>query len=88
MPQYNSALPQLNKSREESRLLPSTSDSLLLVIKYLAALLTHKVCEVTISHCGYFVTTFKALADNSQELAASHERMANEAPQKVAPAGK
>jgi uncharacterized protein (DUF305 family) len=42
----------------------------------------------TISHCEYFVTTFKALADNSQALAASHERMAKESPQKLAPAGK
>jgi hypothetical protein len=42
----------------------------------------------TISHCEYFVTTFKALADNSEELAASHERMAKEAPQELAPAGK
>jgi hypothetical protein len=42
----------------------------------------------TINHCEYFVTTFKALADNSQELAASHERMAKEAPQKIAPVGK
>lgn len=42
----------------------------------------------TISHCEYFVTTFKALADNSDELATLHERMATEAPQKLAPAGK
>jgi|SRR5271166_1277580 len=42
----------------------------------------------TISHCEYFVTTFKALTDNSQDLAALHERMAKEAPQKLAPAGK
>jgi hypothetical protein len=34
----------------------------------------------TISHCVYFVTTFKALADNSQELATLHDRMAKEAP--------
>jgi hypothetical protein len=37
----------------------------------------------TISHCEYFVSTFKALADNSQELATLHERMAQEAPEKV-----
>ena len=42
----------------------------------------------TISHCEYFVTTFKALAENSQDLAALHERMAKEAPQKLAPVGK
>jgi hypothetical protein len=42
----------------------------------------------TISHCEYFVTTFKALAANSDELAALHERMASEAPEKLAPAGK
>jgi hypothetical protein len=32
--------------------------------------------------------TFKALADNRQELAASHERMGKDAAQKLAPAGK
>src|ERR1039458_1501179 len=37
----------------------------------------------TISHCEYFVTTFNALAENSQELATLHERMAQEAPEKV-----
>ena len=42
----------------------------------------------TISHCEYFVTTFKALADNSQELATLHERMAKEAPEKLNPTGK
>jgi len=42
----------------------------------------------TISHCEYFVMTFKALADNRQELAASHERMGKDAAQKLAPAGK
>ena len=42
----------------------------------------------TISHCEYFVTTFKALAENSQDLAALHERMAKEAPKKLAPVGK
>ena len=42
----------------------------------------------TISHCEYFVKTFKALADNSQELATLHERMAKEAPQKVNSTGK
>jgi hypothetical protein len=42
----------------------------------------------TISHCEYFVTTFKALAENSQDLAGLHERMAKEAPQKLAPVGK
>ena len=42
----------------------------------------------TISHCEYFVTTFKALADNSHELATLHERMAKEAPEKLPPTGK
>jgi hypothetical protein len=42
----------------------------------------------TINHCEYFVTTFKALADNSQDLAAIHERMANEAPERLSPTGK
>ena len=42
----------------------------------------------TISHCEYFVTTFKALADNSEEMATLHERMAQEAPEKLAPTGK
>jgi Na+-transporting NADH:ubiquinone oxidoreductase subunit NqrC len=42
----------------------------------------------TISHCEYFVTTFKALADNSQEMATLHERMAKEAPEKLNPTGK
>jgi hypothetical protein len=42
----------------------------------------------TINHCEYFVTTFKALADNSQDLAAMHERMAKEAPGKLTSAGK
>jgi hypothetical protein len=36
----------------------------------------------TISHCEYFVTTFKALADNSEELATLHEQMAKDAKQK------
>jgi hypothetical protein len=39
----------------------------------------------TISHCEYFVTTFKALADNSEEPATLHERMAKEAPKKLNP---
>jgi hypothetical protein len=42
----------------------------------------------TINHCEYFVTTFKALADNSEELAASHDRMAKEAPEKLIKSGK
>jgi hypothetical protein len=42
----------------------------------------------TISHCEYFVTTFKALADNSQEMATLHERMAQEAPGKPVRSGK
>ena len=42
----------------------------------------------TISHCEYFVTTFKALAVNSQELAAMHEQMAKEASMNMKPTGK
>ena len=42
----------------------------------------------TISHCEYFVATFKALADNSDELAILHERMAQEAPGKPVRSGK
>jgi hypothetical protein len=42
----------------------------------------------TISHSEYFVTTFKAMADNSQELATLHERMAQEAPGKPVRSGK
>jgi hypothetical protein len=40
-----------------------------------------------ISHCEYFVKTFKALAENSQDLSALHERMAKEAPEKLNPTG-
>jgi hypothetical protein len=43
---------------------------------------TNKNRASTISHCEYFATTFKALADNSQELATLHEQMAKEAEQK------
>jgi hypothetical protein len=49
---------------------------------------TNKNRASTISHCEYFAKTFQALADNSQELATLHERMAQEAPQKLAPVGK
>jgi hypothetical protein len=47
-----------------------------------------KYLASTIHHCEYFVTTFKALADNSQELATLHERMAQEAPGKPVRSGK
>jgi hypothetical protein len=53
-----------------------------------SSLSTDKNQASTISHCEYFVTTFKALAENSQDLAALHEQMAKEAPQKLAPVGK
>ncbi|HEX9198440.1 MAG TPA: hypothetical protein VF865_02700 [Acidobacteriaceae bacterium] len=36
----------------------------------------------TISHCEYFVQTFKDLAVKSQELATMHEQMAKEADKK------
>jgi len=42
----------------------------------------------TIGHCQYFVSTFNALAENSQQLAVSHERMAQEAPAKLPATGK
>jgi hypothetical protein len=42
----------------------------------------------TIGHCEYFVETFDALAANSRQLAASHERMAQEAPAKLPATGK
>ncbi len=42
----------------------------------------------TIDHCEYFVTTFNALAGNSQELAKLHQRMASEAPETMTPTGK
>jgi hypothetical protein len=53
-----------------------------------SSLSTSKNQASTISHCEYFVQTFKALADNSQELAALHERMAKDAPEKLTPTGK
>lgn len=49
---------------------------------------TDKNHASTISHCEYFVTTFKALAANSEELAATHQRMANEAPERMPMTGK
>jgi hypothetical protein len=42
----------------------------------------------TIDHCQYFVTTFKALSDSSQDLAVMHERMASEATEKLPATGK
>src|SRR5258708_1656306 len=45
-----------------------------------SSLSTEKNWASTIGHCEYFVETFKALAANSEELAALDERMANEAP--------
>lgn len=53
-----------------------------------SSLSTNKNQASTISHCEYFVTTFQALAANSQQLATLHERMANEAPEKLPLAGK
>ena len=52
------------------------------------SLVNNKNQASTISHCEYFVDTFKALAANSDELAALHERMAKEAPEKMPSAGK
>jgi hypothetical protein len=42
----------------------------------------------TIGHCEYFVATFNALAVNSRQLAASHLRMAQEAPARLPATGK
>jgi Tfp pilus assembly protein FimT len=53
-----------------------------------SSLSTDKNQASTISHCEYFVTTFKALAANSQELSVLHERMASEAPEKLPATGK
>lgn len=47
-----------------------------------SSLSTDKNKAETLGHCEYFVTTFKALAENSQQLAALHEQMAKEAGQK------
>jgi len=53
-----------------------------------SALSNDKNQASTIGHCEYFVQTFKALADNSQDLAALHERMAKDAPERLTPTGK
>jgi uncharacterized protein YxeA len=53
-----------------------------------SSLSTNKNQASTISHCEYFVTTFEALAKNSQELAAEHEQMATEAAGKLPTVGK
>ena len=47
-----------------------------------SSLSTDKNKAETLGHCEWFVTTFKALAENSQQLAALHEQMAKEAGQK------
>jgi hypothetical protein len=53
-----------------------------------SSLSTNKNEAETIGHCEYFVTTFNALAENSQQLAASHLRMADEAAEKLPATGK
>ncbi len=53
-----------------------------------SSLSTNKNQASTIGHCEYFVKTFKALAANSDELAALHERMAMDAPEKITSVGK
>jgi len=53
-----------------------------------SALSNDKNQASTIDHCQYFVQTFKALADNSEELAVLHQKMAKDAPEKVNPTGK
>jgi hypothetical protein len=63
-------------------------ESMIAMYKANPALSNDKNQASTINHCEYFVTTFKALADNSQDLAAMHERMAKEAPGKLTSAGK
>jgi hypothetical protein len=44
-----------------------------------SSLSTNKNRASTISHCEYFVQTFRDLAAKSQELAQLHEQMAKEA---------
>ena len=46
------------------------------------SLVNNKNQASTISHCEYFVQTFKDLAAKSQELAQLHEQMAKDAEQK------
>ena len=53
-----------------------------------SSLSTDKNRAGTINHCEYFVDRFKALAANSQELAATHERMAVEASEQLPSAGR
>jgi hypothetical protein len=53
-----------------------------------STLSTDKTHASTISHCVHFAQSFQALADNSQELATLHQRMAEEAPVRSAPTGK
>jgi hypothetical protein len=84
-----------DKSRQYSRAkaqdyLAQAKEHEAMVAAYKAnsSLSTNKNRASTISHCEYFATTFQALSDNSQELATLHERMAKEAPQKLAPTGK
>jgi hypothetical protein len=62
-------------------------ESMIAAYKANSSLSTDKNQASTINHCEYFVTKFNALADNSQELATLHERMAKDATLKLAPVG-
>lgn len=63
-------------------------EAMLAAYKANSSLSTNKNQASTIGHCEYFVKTFEALADNSEQLAALHERMAKDAPEKITSVGK
>jgi predicted metal-dependent hydrolase len=53
-----------------------------------SSLSTNKNQASTVSHCEHFVAILNAQAAKSQELAASHQQMADEASEKLPSAGK
>ena len=53
-----------------------------------SSLSTNKNQASTIGHCEHYIATLNAQAANSRELAASHQRMANEASEKLPSTGK
>jgi hypothetical protein len=57
-------------------------ESMVAAYKANSSLSTDKNQASTIGHCEYFVTTLKALADNSQELSQLHKQMAIDSQQK------
>jgi len=63
-------------------------EAMVAMYKSNSALSNDKNQASTINHCEYFVTTFKALADNSEDLASLHEKMAKEAPLNLPSAGR